>query len=400
MPLPQGLYSSEFYRLATGAVAMKGYSSLEAWIREAPNYWYDEEKWKEVYSLASNENPAGTFEQKIGNAVVPIMATYLADDAETPVVANKGFEKMIGDIPRMGQGHFFSTKSYEDALKFEREVGPLSDRVYNSLMVDFDTIIKAVHSQRTFTGFQIESLGYYTSSKLNNNGGITNLKIDMHPVAENRKKCGGFGFGSHNLGVKKAWSDEGASPLGDLEDMYYYAWNKRILSATPSQNVFRMSRSAYEVLVNHKDTKTRVAMHKSGYMVDEANVKYYTVGQDDLNSYLDARKLPHVEIVEYYGFVQALDKDNMAIEDVPVSAFDENTVVLRPAGKFGELQWKRITNIFSTAMTPIYYTEGGAIAIMQDLDKKGEKFSAESICIPVPYAIQRTLYLSVNEAAS
>ena len=141
-------------------------------------------------------------------------------------------------------------------------------------------------------------------------------------------------------------------------------------------------------------------MHKTGYMMDEANVKYYTVGQDDLNSYLDARKLPHVEIVEYYGFVQALDKDNMAIEDVPVSAFDENTVVLRPAGKFGELQWKRITNIFSTAMTPIYYTEGGAIAIMQDLDKKGEKFSAESICVPVPYAIQRTLYLSVNEAAS
>ena len=51
-------------------------------------------------------------------------------------------------------------------------------------------------------------------------------------------------------------------------------------------------------------------------------------------------------------------------------------------------------------MSPIYYTEGGAIAVAQVLDPKGVKFSAESLCVPVPYAIQRVLYLSINEAAS
>lgn len=400
MPLPQGLYESEFYRLISGALAQRGYSSLEAWIREVPNYWYDEEIWKSVYTLAGNENPTRKFEQKIGETVVPIMATYLAEDAETPVVANKGFEEKTGDIPRMGQGHFFSTKSYEDASRFEREVGPLSDRVYRALIKDFDSLFQAIHSQRSFTGLQIESQGYYISTKKNNNGGITSLRIDMHPVADNRKKCGGFALDGHNLGKKKAWSDASASPLGDLEDMFYYAWNKRILSSDPNANVFRMSRKAYDALVNHTDTKTRVMMWKTGMMAETANASYFTVGEDDLNNYLSARRIPKVEVVDYFGFYQTVNRETMKIEEKSISAFDENTVVLRPAGMYGEMQWARIGNIFATPMNPIYYTDGGAIAVYQELDKKGIKFSAESICVPVPYAIERTLYLSVNEAAA
>lgn len=400
MSLPQGLYDSEFYRLIQGALAVKGYNSIEDFFRVAPNYWYDEEKWKDVYNLASSENPTRTFYQNIGNEQVPVMAVYLAEDAETPVIANKGFERQSGDIPRMGQGHFFSTKSYEDARAFEREVGPLSDRIYRSFVIDSDTLIKTVHSQRSFTGFQIESTGVYKTTKLNNGGGITNIVIDMHPVADNRKKCGGFAFGGQNYGAKYAWSTETASPLGDLMDMFYYGWNNRLISTDPSQSVYRMSRKAYDILVKHKDTRTRVAMWKTGLMIDSANIPYYTVTETDLNNFLSDNRYPRIEIVDYYGFTQYLDKDAMEIKEKEVSAFDENTVVLRPAGKFGEIQWKRVSNLFATPMSPIYYTEGGAIAVAQVLDPKGVKFSAESLCVPVPYAIQRVLYLSINEAAS
>ena len=74
--------------------------------------------------------------------------------------------------------------------------------------------------------------------------------------------------------------------------------------------------------------------------------------------------------------------------------------MLRPAGKFGEIQWKRATNILATADSPIMYSEGGAIAICEDRGKKGLVFQAESICVPVPKAIQTVLYLSTNQAAS
>ena len=70
------------------------------------------------------------------------------------------------------------------------------------------------------------------------------------------------------------------------------------------------------------------------------------------------------------------------------------------AGRFGEIQWKRANNILATADSPIMYTEGGSMAICEDRGKKGLTFQIESICLPVPAAIQTVLYLSTNEAAS
>ena len=46
------------------------------------------------------------------------------------------------------------------------------------------------------------------------------------------------------------------------------------------------------------------------------------------------------------------------------------------------------------------YTEGGSMAICEDRGKKGLTFQIESICVPVPKAIQTILYLTTNEAAS
>jgi hypothetical protein len=49
----------------------------------------------------------------------------------------------------------------------------------------------------------------------------------------------------------------------------------------------------------------------------------------------------------------------------------------------------------------MYYTDGGAIAIQEDKNAraKGIKFSAETLCVPVPTAIERVLYLNTAEAA-
>ena len=86
----------------------------------------------------------------------------------------------------------------------------------------------------------------------------------------------------------------------------------------------------------------------------------------------------------------------------PLTAFADNMVVLRPAGKIGTIQWKRVTNLFSTVDNPLYYAENGLVAIQQVVESKQRfmQFTAESHSLPVPDNINNFLYLKTNEADS
>ena len=396
--LISGLYSTEFYQLLEPGLLARGYKSLEDWIAEQPNYWFDEEAWKGIYTLAPFENPARTFEQKIGERSVPIMATYLSDEAEGPLLPTAGFTKKTGEIPRMGRGIAFDIDAYEKMQQLARQGVDVRDAFYDQFVKDTMNLIQSIHSQRSFTGLQVESKGSYVTTQATSNGGIVGYEINLNPVAENRKKCGGFWLGQYKHGAKYAWSNASAKPIGDLEDMYNYGWRMRIIPRDPNASVFRMSASEWEVLKAHADTKARVALWKYG--PTSGSLDAYVVSDVDLNRYLSDIGMPKVEVVSYFGYGTLLDPKTKKFETVETEAFDSNTVVLRPAGKFGEFQWKRANNILATADSPIMYTEGGSMAICEDRGKKGLTFQIESICLPVPKAIQTVLYLSTNEAAS
>ena len=396
--LISGLYSTDFYKLLEPGLLARGYASLEDWIAEQPNYWFDEEAWKDIYTLAPFENPARTFEQKIGERSVPIMATYLSDEAEGPLLPTSGFEKKTGEIPRMGRGVAFDIDAYEKMQMLARQGVNVQDKFYDQFVKDTLNLIQSIHSQRSFTGLQVESKGSYVTTKETSNGGIVGYEINLNPIAANRKKCGGFWLGEYKHGAKYAWSNENAKPIGDLEDMFNYAWRMRYIPRDPKASVFRMSASEWEVLKAHADTKARVAMWKYG--PTSGSLAAYVVTDADLKNYLADDGLPVVEVVSYYGFGTLINPTSKKFETVETEAFDANTVVLRPAGKFGEIQWKKANNILATADSPILYTEGGSMAICEDRGKKGLTFQIESICVPVPKAIQTVLYLSTNQAAS
>lgn len=396
--LISGLYSTDFYKLLEPGILARGYASLEEWIAEQPNYWFDEEAWKQIYTLAPFENPARTFEQKIGERSVPIMATYLSDEAEGPLLPTSGFEKKTGEIPRMGRGIAFDIDAYEKMQMLARQGVNVQDVFYDQFVKDTMNLIQSIHSQRSFTGLQVESKGSYVTTKETSSGGIVGYEINLNPIAANRKKCGGFWLGDFKHGTKNAWSSASASPIGDLEDMYNYGWRMRIIPRDPAASVFRMSGSEWEVLKAHADTKARVAMWKYG--PTSGSLAAYVVTDADLKGYLGELGLPAIEVVSYYGFGTLINPTTKKFETVETEAFDANTVVLRPAGIFGEFQWKRANNILATADSPIMYTEGGSMAICEDRGKKGLTFQIESICLPVPKAIQSVLYLSTNQAAS
>ncbi len=393
-----GLYSTEFYKLLQPGLLARGYASLEDWIAEQPNYWFDEEVWKSLYTLAPFENPARTFDQKIGERSVPIMATYLTDEAEGPLLPAAGGSLKTGEIPRMGRGVAFDIDSYEKMQILARQGVNVTDKFYDQFLKDTMNLIQSIHSQRSFTGLQVESKGSYVTTKANSNGGIVGFEINLNPLAENRKKCGGFWLGEYRHGAKKAWSSADAKPVGDLEDMYNYGWRQRVISRDPSASVFRISATNWEVFKAHADTKSRVAFWKYGPTT--GSIDAYVVTDEDLNNYLGSLNLPKVEVVSYYGYGTLLNPKTKTFETVETEAFDANTVVLRPTGNFGEIQWKRANNILATSDSPIMYTEGGSMAICEDRGKKGLTFQIESICVPVPKAIQTVLYLSTDQAAS
>lgn len=396
--LPQGIQSANFYDLVNFALLQKGYNSIADFIREAPNYWYDDEVWKELFPLAPYENESRTFMQKIGETYTPVMATYLAEDAETPLITNEGFEMRTNEIPRMGQGFLFNSKSYDDARKLNRVgVEAVVNTAYDAFSLDVMKLIRGIHTQRSFTSLQIESKGSYITTKQNNNGGIVGFKIDMNPLASNRKGAGGFG----TKGVKVAYTDDTANPIGDLQDMFEYGWRNRIVSADRTRSVFRMSDATWETMKNHVSTKKDVALWKTGYLASAENLSGVNITDADLQGYLTSLNLPSVSISKTYGFYERVNKDSQKIEKVAMSAFAEDTVVLRPAGAMGQMQWARVSNLFSTPDVPMYYTDGGAIAIQEDRNAraKGIKFSAETLCVPVPTAIERVLYLNTAEAA-
>lgn len=392
-----GLYSTDFYKLLEAGLAHRGYASLEDWIAEQPNYWFDEEDWKKIYTLAPFENPARTFDQKIGERSVPIMATYLSDEAEGPLLPTGSIARKTGEIPRMGRGLAFDIDAYEKMQMLARQGVDVRNAFYDQFVKDTMNLIQSIHSQRSFTGYQVESKGSYVTTQATSNGGIVGFEINLNPVEENRKKCGGFALSGHAYGTKYAWTDPQAKPIGDLEDMYFYGWKMRYILRNPAGCVFRMSASAWEALKSHADTKARVSFWKYGPTT--GSLDSYVVSDEDLHNCLRSFGLPEVEVVSYYGFGTLLNPKTKKFETVETEAFDPNTVVLRPAGKFGEFQWKRTTNILATADSPIMYTDGGAMAICEDHGKKGLTFQIESICLPVPKAIQSVLYLSINEAA-
>lgn len=392
--LISGLYSTEFYQLLEPGLLARGYASLEEWIAEQPNYWFDEEAWKSVYTLAPFENPARTFEQRIGERSVPIMATYLSDEAEGPLLPTGNVSKKTGEIPRMGRGVAFDIDAYEKMQMLARQGIDVRDAYYDQFVKDVMNLVQSIHAQRSFTGFQVESKGSYVTTRATSNGGIVGYEINLNPVAENRKKCGGFGLSGYNHGTKNAWSSASAKPLGDLEDMFNYGWRKRIIPRNPAASVFRMSASEWETLKAHADTKAKVAFWKYGPTT--GSLAEYVVTDADLRNYVADSGLPKIEVVSYFGFGALLDPKTKKVETVETEAFDADTVVLRPAGKFGEIQWKRANNILATADSPIMYTEGGSMAICEDRGKKGLTFQIESICLPVPKAIQSVLYLSTD----
>lgn len=307
-----------------------------------------------------------------------------------------------GNIRRMAARYGFNAKAYDDSLRLMSIMGDAAglQSAFNAFTIDNIKLLSSIYNQRTFTALQAESKGQYVTTAQNNAAGVKGVMVDFQVPATHKFKCGGV-LSSNAQGTKYAWSSDSADPIGDLKDMYKFAWQNRVLPNMPERLVFRMSQTLYDVFKNQALVKKYIAISKIGN-IDAANIPYVTITDADVQNYLSGIGLPKIEVVKTFSFTPYIDSTSMEIKKAARSAFDPNTVVLREAGAMGETQWYQVSNIFANATSPMYYANGGSIAVQQvsNASQRGMEFAAESLCVPVPYAANQLLYLDTSTAAS
>lgn len=402
--IPSGLKDANFASLIEAALATRGFRSVADFIEKIHNYYEDEQDWRKLFPLSPDANPDRVFKQYTGTEFAPILATYIADDAEAPLMTNDKAGLRTGSIPRMSKRYMFDAESYETSKRLiaaGNESRGLS-KAFSSFLVDNIKLISTIHQQRTFTSLQVESKGMYVSTQANNPDGPIGLQIGQGFPTDHQFKAGGV-FASGGQGTKYAWSDDSANPIGDLQDLYDYGWKNRLFSNDPKRLVFRMSQALYTTFKNHATVKTAIYLWKGGYVAgSNTMVPYFRVTDNDVQEYLVGIGLPAIEVVPTYGFAPYFDSSNKTIKKAALSAFDPTKVILREKGVIGEMQWYQVTNMFSTIDNPMYYTDGGSISIQQitSTRQKSIEYTADTLCVPVLAAINRILSLDTSEAAS
>lgn len=394
--LPAGAFESQFYKMLNASLMSEfGYGNVRSFFeREFLNYFPDA-KWRELFDVAE-ENRSGKYTQVIGKNNRPVMASYVAFDADGHLISRKGFEVSSKDMPVSKLAMNFNEQSVDNSEYLQMNGGRiLTGPIANNFLVDSTNLLAGIHTLRSYTGLQIESTGKYVSTKKNNGGGAEGLEYNFigDYEASNMKGAGGYG----TRGKKVAWSDESASPIGDLMDMVKFARDNGFIVG-----MFRMNENTYNQLIEHPNTKQQVAAWRTQGMILKENMADYIITDDVMQAYIKSLRLPPISVENWTAFHQCLDPETQKMMEKPLTAFADNMVVLRPAGKIGTIQWKRVTNLFSTVDNPLYYAENGLVAIQQVVESKQRfmQFTAESHSLPVPDNINNFLYLKTNEADS
>ena len=80
--LPAGAFESQFYKMLNASLMSEfGYGNVRSFFeREFLNYFPDA-KWRELFDVAE-ENRSGKYTQVIGMNNRPVMASYVAFDAD------------------------------------------------------------------------------------------------------------------------------------------------------------------------------------------------------------------------------------------------------------------------------------------------------------------------------
>lgn len=349
-------------------------------------------KWRDLFAEGA-PSVSETYTQVKSEKGLNVMARYVAFDAEAPLISPGKFSISSGDMPRMKLATSLNEKSLRETLRIVNLMGgsPNLESLYNDFLVSQTKLIGGLHSQINYTAFQIESTGKYISTEVNNGGGLIALEFDFNIPQSNKKNPGEYG----GRGARLAWSDSAANPIGDLQDMVEYATNHFI-----PHGVFRMNKATWLTFINHPNVRQAVNVFATRGMISESNLNAVFVPETEVYALLSALGLPPIEIVDELSPINAFDPNTRTVKLKYVRGFEDNIVLLRPAGAIGSLQWSNPVIDFATNDNPIYLTEGGKFSVQRVTYSKDKamEFQAEFTGLPVLEIPDHMLYLDVSTA--
>ena len=392
--IPQGNNPVSSMTLIEQSLRAGGFSNLQQFYETAFANMYGGVKWTSLFDVAA-PTMTETYTQIKSKKGLPVMARYVAFDAEAPLISRDSFAIGTGTMPKMKLGTMINEKSIKETLYIISQANgnPVLNPIYEQFLVDQAKLLSGLHAQINFTGFQIESTGKYISTDTNNGGGLIGLEFDFNVPAAHKRGCGGWGV----KGAKKTWSDPTANPIGDLRDMAQYAEDNFI-----PYGVFRMNKVTWNVFIDHPEVKRQVALFITKGLVSDTNLGYIPVDKESVQRYLVSLDIPQIEVVDDRTSVESYDPATRKTVKRNVRGFADNTVLLRPAGKIGQLQWTPPSLDFATNDNPAFLTEGGKFAVRKFVSPKEQamEFQADFTGLPVLDIPDYMLYLDISTAAA
>lgn len=388
---PMLTHDSQYYQIINESLLANGYTSMSEFFEEEYKDYFQGAEWTELLNVGA-PNMSGQFTQVIGGKKVPILATMTSDDGDAPLLGTRGMKVQTLEMFRTKLAYSYNEKSVEEAAHLLANGARVFNYggVFDNFVLDNAILIGSINVARSYAAFQLESTGKLTTTAANAAGGMVNVNIDYRVPAANRVNAG------FNSTVKAAWSDPTADPLKDIVDLF------KLSKLSRDRAVIRMAESTWVQILEHPSTKTRLAMWKSAYLIPAANIDSFIVLEDELLAYMTrGLRLPNVEVVSYIAASQAVDPNSQEIVYDDLQAFEDNTVLIRPSGKIGFLDWKPVTDMFATSANPMFYAENRMTSIQQltYTAEKAAKIVAEACGAPNPYDVTSFYYLTTNVAA-
>lgn len=249
---------------------------------------------------------------------VRFMASVIGNDSATPLRPTDGFKTFSGEIPRLG--HRFpmtadklrklltlleaSSKRYSDQQKFNEIYKMLIGEVREAFLGCKDTVDHIILQAISKNG-----VAEFTPT-LNNPDGRT-FKIDYSMPERNKRKAA------------KEWTKENAASVNPFEELAELKYEFENYGITFGEML--VAPSIYAWIINNPNVRRAIKGNdKSGQAVTPA----------ELNAMLAQFELPTITKINKRN---AIAKDGKRAAEL-INPFNDNVVVLKPAGKIGEVQ--------------------------------------------------------------
>lgn len=259
-----------------------------------------------------------TAEAIMASYKVRFMASVIGNDAATPLRPTDGFKTFNEEIPRLG--HRFpmsadklrkmltvleaSNKRYTDQQKFNEVYKILMGDVQEAYLGCKDTVDHIILQALSNGG-----VAQFTP-KLNNPDGRT-FKIDYNMPERNKRKA------------QKAWTKENAASINPFEELAELKYEFENYGITFGEIL--VAPALYAYIINNPNVRRAIKGNdKSAQAVTPA----------ELTAMLQQFELPVLTKINKRNAVAVDGKRSQTL----INPYNDNMIVLKPAGKIGEVQ--------------------------------------------------------------